>query len=108
MHISAETLTGNKVINHQDQDLGKVEDLMIDMSSGNIDYAVLSFGGALGFGNKLFAIPMGALKIDGDKKCCVLNVEKEHLKNAPGFDKDNWPNTADAEWQSTIKSYYSE
>ncbi len=107
MHISASTLKGNKVVNHHDRDLGKVEDLMIDTSSGNVDYAVLSFGGLLGIGNKLFAIPMDAIKINTDKKCCVLNVEEERLKDAPGFDKDEWPNTSDAKWQSTIRDYYS-
>lgn len=107
MHISASTLTGNNVVNHHDEDLGKVEDLMIDTTSGNVDYAVLSFGGALGIGNKLFAIPMDALEIDTDKKSCILNIEKDRLKDAPGFDKDNWPNTADAKWQSTIRNYYN-
>ena len=80
---------------------------MIDTNSGNVDYAVLSFGGVLGIGDKLFAIPMNAIEIDTDKKCCVLNVEKDRLKDAPGFDKDNWPDTADARWQSTIRSYYN-
>ena len=107
MHVSSSTLTGNKVINHHDDDLGKVEDLMIDTNSGNVDYAVLSFGGVLGIGDKLFAIPMNAIEIDTDKKCCVLNVEKDRLKDAPGFDKDNWPDTADARWQSTIRNYYT-
>lgn len=106
MHLSATSLKGNKVINHHDDDLGNVEDLMIDTNKGTVDYAVLSFGGVLGVGDKLFAIPMQALKVDTEKECCVLNVDKERLKDAPGFDKNNWPNTGDAKWQTTIRDYY--
>lgn len=107
MHLSASSLSGNKVVNHQDEDIGKIEDLMIDTNRGEVDYAVLSFGGIMGIGDKLFAIPMSAIKIDTENKRCVLNVDKERLKNAPGFDKDNWPNTTDPSWQSSVQSYYS-
>lgn len=106
MHLSASSLSGNKVVNAQDEDLGKVEDLMIDTSKGTVDYAVLSFGGVFGIGDKLFAIPMEELNIDTENECCVLDVDKERLKNAPGFDKDHWPNTADPKWQSSVRSYY--
>ena len=106
MHLSASSLSGNKVVNYEAEDLGKIEDLMIDTSRGVVDYAVLSFGGILGMGDKLFAIPMSAIKVDTSNECCVLNVDKERLKNAPGFDKDNWPNTADPKWQSSIHEYY--
>ena len=106
MHLSATSLEGNKVINHRGEDIGKIEDLMIDTSKGCVDYAVLSFGGIMGIGDKLFAVPMERISIDTERECCVFNVEKEQLENAPGFDKDNWPNTADSKWRSSIADYY--
>lgn len=106
MHLSATSLEGNKVVNQSGEDIGKIEDLMIDTSKGSVDYAVLSFGGIMGIGDKLFAVPMERISIDTEKKCCVFNIEKEKLEKAPGFDKDNWPNTADARWQSSIADYY--
>src|ERR1019366_5018246 len=62
--LAADTLTGDKVVNRQKEDLGKIEHLMIDLANGRIAYAVLSFGGFLGMGDKLFAIPWSALKVD--------------------------------------------
>lgn len=106
MHLSATSLEGNKVINHLGEDIGNIEDLMIDTTKGSIDYAVLSFGGILGIGDKLFAVPMERISIDTEKECCVFNVEKDRLKDAPGFDKDNWPDTADTRWQTSIADYY--
>lgn len=104
--LSAKSLVGDRVVNRTGEELGKIEELMIDLSRGNVAYAVLSFGGFLGMGDKLFAIPFQALKLDADHECFVLDVDKEKLKNAPGFDKDHWPSTADRTWGSQIHSYY--
>lgn len=104
--MSASSLMNDKVINPEGEDLGKVEDFMIDLTTGCIAYAVLSFGGFLGFGDKLFAIPMQAFSLDEDRKCFVLNVDKEKLKNASGFDKNNWPDFADQTWGKTVHDYY--
>ena len=79
---------------------------MLDMRAGKVGYAVLSFGGFLGMGEKLFAVPWSALTLDTENKRFVLNVEKDRLKNAPGFDKDKWPNMADESWAKEIHSYY--
>src|ERR1022692_2715388 len=95
--LSASTLAGDPVQNSAGEDLGKVNEIMIDIPSGKIAYAVLSFGGFLGMGNKLFALPWSALRLDEDKK---------KLENAPGFDKDNWPDMADTTWGTEIFSYY--
>jgi sporulation protein YlmC with PRC-barrel domain len=104
--LSADTLTGDKVVNHQKEDLGKIEHLMIDLANGRIAYAVLSFGGFLGMGDKLFAIPWSALTVDTVEKQFILNVDKEVLKRAPGFDKDHWPNMADRSWGTKVFTYY--
>lgn len=107
MHLSASSLKGNDVHNSAGDDLGKIEDFMIDTDTGEIDYAVMSFGGFLGMGDKLFAVPLQAMSIDTENEAFVLNESKERLENAPGFDKDNWPNTADSQWHKEVRSYYN-
>jgi len=104
--MGADTLVGNDVFNHKDEDLGAIKEIMLDMRSGKVGYAVLSFGGFLGMGEKLFAVPWNALTLDTKKKRFVLNVEKDRLKGAPGFDKNHWPDMADQSWARTIHSYY--
>jgi sporulation protein YlmC with PRC-barrel domain len=93
--MGADTLVGNDVYNQKNEDLGDIKEIMLDMRSGKVGYAVLSFGGFLGMGEKLFAVPWNALTLDTKNKRFVLNVEKDRLKDAPGFDKDKWPNMAD-------------
>jgi sporulation protein YlmC with PRC-barrel domain len=104
--LSASTLKGDKVVNHQGEDLGKIEELMVDLDHGRIAYAVLSFGGFLGMGDKLFAIPWQAFSVDTVQKRLILNAKKELLEKATGFDKSNWPNMADPAWGSTLYQYY--
>lgn len=107
MKLSSSSITGTKVTNEQGDDLGKIEDLMVDLESGKVSYAVVSFGGFLGMGNKLFAVPLQAMHVDTKDEEFHLNESKERLENAPGFDKDNWPDSADAEWQQLVDTYYS-
>jgi sporulation protein YlmC with PRC-barrel domain len=104
--MSADTLKGDKVRNWSGEDLGKIEDFMIDLGTGRIRYAVLSFGGVLGMGSKLFAAPPEVLTIDTENECLVMDVEKEALKDAPGFDKDSWPNFADPTFGRDVYQYY--
>ena len=104
--MSASSLMGDKVINPQGEDLGKIEEFMIDLNTGCIAYAVLSFGGFLGLGDKLFAIPFQALSLDENQKKFILNVSKDKLQNASGFDKDHWPDMADPTWSSQLHDYY--
>jgi hypothetical protein len=104
--MGADTLMGNEVYNHRDEDLGDIKEIMLDMHNGRVCYAVLSFGGFLGMGKKLFAVPWNALTLDTKHKRFVLNVEKDRLKQAPGFDKDKWPNMVDQAWAKETHSYY--
>ncbi|SOD22404.1 PRC-barrel domain-containing protein [Nitrosomonas ureae] len=104
--MGANTLLGNDVYNLQDEDLGDIKEIMLDMNTGEVSYAVLSFGGFLGMGDKLFAVPWSALKLDTANKRFTLDANKEKLESAPGFDKDHWPNMADSSWQQTVNSYY--
>jgi len=105
--MDADTLIGDSVVNAAGEDLGDVKAIMLDVGSGRIAYAVLSFGGFLGMGDKLFAIPWSALTLDTRNKCFILDVAKERLENAPGFDKDHWPAMADANWARQLHEYYN-
>jgi sporulation protein YlmC with PRC-barrel domain len=104
--LSASTLIGDKVINSQGEDLGNIEEIMLDLENGCVSYAVLSFGGILGIGDKLFAVPWNAMKLNTDKKAFILDVDKDRLRNAPGFAKDNWPERPDTQWLEKVYSYY--
>jgi len=104
--LSAGTLAGDRVRNSAGEDLGKIEEIMLDVPSGRVAYAVLSFGGFLGMGNKLFAVPWNALTLDEREHEFILNVDKQVLENAPGFDKDNWPDMADPTWGSQTYGHY--
>jgi uncharacterized protein YjbJ (UPF0337 family)/sporulation protein YlmC with PRC-barrel domain len=104
--IAVGTLTGYRVINPVGDDLGTIEDIAIDMESGRIAYAVLSFGGFLGFGDKFFAIPWEALRLSSVEEAFILHVDRETLANAPGFDKAHWPEMADRQWGAGIYDYY--
>jgi len=101
-------LTGMTVRNAQGEALGKVDDLVINVETGKIDYAALSHGGVLGIGDKLFAVPWNELQMafGQDENYFVLNMSKEKLEAAPGFNKDAWPNFADANWSQKIDQYY--
>jgi sporulation protein YlmC with PRC-barrel domain len=104
--LAASTLSGDAVRNSAGEDLGKVDEIMIDIPTGRVAYAVLSFGGFLRMGNKLFAVPWNAMRVDEDQKCFVLDVDKQTLETAPGFDKDNWPDMADKTWGSDVYRHY--
>ena len=104
--MGAETLLGNDVFNAAGEDLGEIKEIMLDMRSGRVSYAVLTFGGFLGMGEKLFAVPWEALKLDTKEKRFVLDVSKTKLESAPGFDRNHWPDMADTTWQHSIHSYY--
>jgi len=93
--LSAHTLMGDPVRNPEGERMGDLKELMIDLDSGRIAYAVVSFGGFLGLGDKLFAMPWNVLRVDTENRQIVLDVPKETLENAPGFDKSDWPETAE-------------
>ena len=83
---------------------------LLGPGSGSLVFLVgfLSFGGFLGMGEKLFAVPWGAFsQPKPDKDTFVLDVDKERLKNAPGFDAHNWPQMASREWVTSLYSYYN-
>ncbi len=104
--ISTSTLSGEDVKNAQGESLGHVKDIMLDTENNRVAYYVLSFGGLLGMGDKLFALPPEALKLNTADECFVLNIDKDRLKNAQGFDKDQWPNMADPTFRTNLYQQY--
>ena len=104
--LSTSSINGTNVVNMQGEDVGHIEDIMIDLSTGRILYTVLSFGGLFGIGNKLFAVPFESFTVDQNNERFVLDVDKDRLKDAPGFDKDNWPSTYNRDFQTQVYTYY--
>lgn len=109
----AKTLPSRKIVglnvrNQQGEKLGSIDDLVINLETGKVAYAALSVGGVLGIGDKLFAVPYSELTFEHGKDGLdvVLNVSKERLEAAPGFNKDQWPDFANPEWKNQVESYY--
>jgi sporulation protein YlmC with PRC-barrel domain len=100
--LSGQKLLGRKVENPRGEGLGKLEDLMISADSGRIAYAVVSFGGVLRLGNKLFAFPWSALRVDQPRKKIILDLDKKTLAKAHGFDKDHWPDASTWNWGPAV------
>jgi len=104
--LSTAVVIGDSVVNRTGENLGKIEELMLDLETGRVAYAVLSFGGFLGMGEKLFAVPFEALKLDASREHFTLDVNKDKLKNAPGFDKNHPPLASDRTWGAEVYKFY--
>jgi sporulation protein YlmC with PRC-barrel domain len=105
--VPASKIIGEMVVNRQSENVGKIIELVIDAKKNRILYAVLSFGGFMGVGNKLFAMPWEAFEFSATENKLILNVDKEKLKTAPGFEKgDNWPDFENTIWGESIYNYY--
>lgn len=104
--IQGKDIADTSVKNTQGEDLGTIKDVVIDTSEGCIAYAALSFGGFMGLGDKLFAIPWEALQYNTTNDTFTLDVPRERLENAPGFDKDRWPTTGERKWLTGVYSHY--
>jgi sporulation protein YlmC with PRC-barrel domain len=100
--LGASTLKHDKVVNLAGQELGAVEELMIDVTTGRVAYVVLAYGGFLGVGTKLFAIPWSVITVDEAKRRFVINVNRDSLENMPGFDKDHWPDLGDLDYATGV------
>ena len=104
--IKASAIIGTDVVSPNGDSLGDVKEVVIDPRTGRVAYAVVSFGGFLGMGEKLFAIPFSSFKYDITTNKYVLDVSKERLKAAPGFDADHWPAMSDEKWNRDVYKYY--
>lgn len=91
--LTASSVIGDRVLNNEDENMGSIKDVMLDIRNGKIEYYIIEFGGFLGIGEKYFAIPFNLLTVDPDHKVFRFNEKQETLKQAPGFDKEHWPET---------------
>ena len=105
--LTATSIVGDKVENPNSESLGKIDNLMINLKSGQVEYAVVEMGSFLGIGSKLFAVPFTELHADHIKKVFILNRTKEYLKNIPGFDKTHWPDTNAHAYYQDVNTYWS-
>lgn len=104
--LTATSVIGDRIENPEGEELGKVDNLMINLQNNKIEYAVIEFGSFLGMGGKLFAVPFSELKVDSIRKIFILNRDKEYLKKSPGFDKTHWPDTNDHSYFDNVTMYY--
>ena len=118
-YVRVRDLLGSQVINPQSQDLGKIEDVVINSDTGKIRYGILGYGGTMGVGMKYLATPWSTMRLvlkgtktlnggTADRDYFVLDISQDALKTAPSFDNDHWPNFADTQWTNTIDRFYSE
>ncbi len=94
------------VRNSNGDDLGSLEDIVIDWQHSRLAYPIMSFGGFLGIGDKWFVIPFDAVTLDPVNNNFIFDVEKDRLENAPGFNQDQLPDTTDPNWDQEIRSYW--
>jgi sporulation protein YlmC with PRC-barrel domain len=106
---------GSQVRNQQNEKLGKLSELAIDPDLARVAYGVLESGGLLGVGDKYFAIPFASLSFEhkdtgdtGKIDHVALNIDKNRLKDAPGFDKNKWPDMANQEWATNVHKFYNQ
>lgn len=104
--LTATSIIGDSVENRKGENLGKIDNLMINLQTGLVEYAVIEFGGFLGVGKKLFAIPFTELQVDDEKEIFILNRDKDYLKDSPGFDATHWPGTNDHSYFNDVNTYY--
>ncbi|QDU40934.1 PRC-barrel domain protein [Maioricimonas rarisocia] len=110
-NIRASEFIGMNIQNAQGEGLGEVNDIVIDASNGKVRYAAVTYGGFLGLGNKMFAVPFGAFEVrteegDSDDYILVLNVTQSQLEGAQGFNEDNWPDFGDRTFTDEVDRRY--
>jgi PRC-barrel domain len=104
--IAASKVEGTAVYNRQGEAIGSVYDVMIDKRSGDVAYAVMSFGGFLGIGQRYHPLPWNMLDYDERQSGYVVDLNKEMLEKAPSYAQDHEPNWADQTYVRRIDDYY--
>lgn len=104
--MGVHTLIGDKVCNLRQEALGNIKEILVDIRTGKITFALLSYAGMFTLGEKMLPVPWAALTLDEDNQCFVLDIRKDRFEDAPGFDVQSWPNMADQAWVARIHRYY--
>jgi len=111
MHMRASKLIGMNIQNTEGKAVGSINDLVVDADTGKIHYAAVTYGGFLGIGNKMFAVPFEAFQFraarnNANDRVLVLDVTQSQLEGSVGFDEDNWPNFADETFTQDLDRRY--
>ena len=104
--MKASSMLGTKVANSKGESLGEIKEVVIDPRLGTVAYVVVSLGGFLGLGEKLFAVPFSALEFDALNNEYFLEIPRERLRTAPGFDPGHWPTMSDEKWNREVYGFY--
>lgn len=104
--VKATTIIGSYVFNPKGESLGEIREIVIDPQAGRVAYVVVAFGGFLGMGEKLFAIPSSSFAYNVAEGSYILDIDPERLKKAPGFDADHWPAMSDEKWNTDVYQFY--
>jgi hypothetical protein len=105
LHLGS-SIIGSNVKNPQGKDLGKMKDLVVNADDNRVVYAVVSSGGVLGVGEKLFAVPLSVLKRAAEANTFILEIGQEQIPNAPEFNQHNWPQMTDPQWITSVYTFY--
>lgn len=106
--LSMGSLIGDSVRTPRGEKIGQLEEFIFDAATGRVGYAILSFIGNLGLGDRLFVIPWQRLQVDSGNRCLVIDMDKDTLAFVPGFGRDNWPDMADPVWANEIMTFYQD
>lgn len=104
--LTATSIIGDKVESMSGEDLGSIDNLMVNVRTGRVEYAVIEYGSFLGIGGKLFAIPFEELRVLPGKQVFTVDRDKDYLRMSPGFDKTHWPDTNDHSYYTDVDTYW--
>jgi sporulation protein YlmC with PRC-barrel domain len=104
--VKASSIIGTNVANPEGDSLGTIKEIVIEPHTFRVAYVVVSFGGFFRMSGKLFAMPFSLFKYDSAKSEYILDMPKERLLEAPGFDPDHWPSMSDEKWHREVFSFY--
>lgn len=105
--LSSSSLISDPVKNPEGDKIADVKDVMIDLSTGRIAYLVVAYGGFMHVGDKYFAVPFAAVRVDQDDHAVVIDLDEDVLSTAPGFDKDVWPDFSSLDWGRDVDAHYN-
>ncbi len=104
--LAATSIIGDPVESTNGEEFGKIDDIMINVNNGSVEYVVIEYGAFFGIGGKLFAIPFSELRVNPNRRAFLLDKDKDYLKNAPGFDRTHWPATNEHSYFEDVNKYY--
>jgi sporulation protein YlmC with PRC-barrel domain len=105
---TASDLIGMKVKNTQDEDLGKIQDIVLNLDSGRAPYAIIAHGGTFGAGRTKTAVPLSALKVAPEGKTLMLSATKEQLAAAARTPSGAWSSVQNSDWARSVDGFYGE